>query len=85
MAEPWTFKIIDPLDQIFEFSNGHVTFAVDTQFEPTTPPALPESVTVESVSLTILQNSTEIDLGITNVEIPPPVIAHLAPHFFDLG
>jgi hypothetical protein len=46
---------------------------------------LPESVTVESASLTILQNSIEIDLGITNVDIPPPVIAHVAPHFFDLG
>jgi hypothetical protein len=83
MAEPWTFSF-DSDDQVFTFSNDHVTFAVDTLFEPTTLPALPESVTVESVSLIILQNSTEIDSGITNVEIPSPVIAHLASHF-DLG
>jgi hypothetical protein len=83
MAEPWTFSF-DPEDQVFTFSNDHVTFAVDTHFEAT-PPALPESVTVESVSLTMPHDSTAIDLGITNVEIPSPVIAHVAPHFFDLG
>ena len=77
MAEPWTFSF-DPDDQVFTFSNGHVKFAVDTQFAP---PALPESVTVESVSLTIPHDSTHIDLGITNVEIPPPVMQHVAPHF----
>jgi hypothetical protein len=80
MAEPWTFSF-DPQEQVFTFSNGHVAFAVDTQFEVPTPPALPESVTVESVSLTIPHDSTHIDLGITNVEIPTPVIHHVAPHF----
>jgi hypothetical protein len=77
MAEPWTFKF-EPQEQVFTFSNGHVQFAVDTQFE--TPPVPPESVTVESVTLTTPQG-TDIDLGITNVEVPPPVIEHVASHF----
>jgi hypothetical protein len=79
MAEPWTFTF-EPLEQVFTFSNGHVTFAVNTDFGFPTPPAVP-SVTVESVSLTIPHDTTVVDLGITNVEIPAPVVEHVAPHF----
>ena len=79
MAEPWTFDF-DPLEQTFTFSNGHVTFELATALEPP-PPELPESVTVESVSLTNPHDTTHVDLGITNVEVPSPVIGHLASHF----
>jgi hypothetical protein len=82
MAEPWTFTF-QATEQVFTFSNDHVTFAVDTQFEVPTPPALPESVTVESVTLTTPQETT-IDLGIQDVVVPPPVVEHVAPHFSDL-
>jgi hypothetical protein len=78
MAEPWTFNIIDPVQQIFTLSNGQVTFTVDTQF------VVPPPVTVQSVTL---QNHHDtVALGITNVEIPPPVIEHISGHFsgFDL-
>jgi hypothetical protein len=36
MAEPWTFTF-QPTEQVFTFSNGHVTFAVDTHFEVPPP------------------------------------------------
>ena len=79
MAEPWTFSF-EPPDE-FTFSNGHVTFEVATTIEPPLP-APPASVTVESVSLTNPHhNTTPVDLGITNVEVPSPVIEHLASHF----
>ncbi len=75
MAEPWTFHIIDPQEQIFTFSNGQVTFTVDTQFDvppPPSPQLLPESVTVESVTLTIPhENTVPVDLGIrTSKSLP---------------
>jgi hypothetical protein len=73
MAEPWTFDIIDPLEQIFAFSNEEVTFTVDTQFD------VPPPVTVESVTLE--NHHGTVNLGITSVEVPPPVIEHVAPHF----
>ncbi len=81
MAEPWTFNIIDPQEQIFTFSNGQVTFTVDTTIVPP-PPQPPESVTVESVTLENHHHTVDlVDLGITSVEVPPPVIEHVAPHF----
>jgi hypothetical protein len=84
MAEPWIFNVLDPQEQIFTFSNGQVTFTVDTQFDPTQLP--PESVTVQSVKIDTPGHSG--DLGITNVEVPPPVIEHISGHFpqghFDL-
>jgi hypothetical protein len=78
MAEPWTFNF-NPQDQTFTFSNEQVTFAVDTLFDPTQLP--PESVTVESVTLTIPHEPTFVELGITSVEVPAPVIEHLSGHF----
>jgi hypothetical protein len=80
MPEPWTFTIEPGPGQVFTFSNSHVTFAVDTQFLVPTPPALPESVTVESVALTTPQDTHE--LGIHDVVVPAPVVGHVAPHFF---
>jgi len=83
MAEKWTFNF-DAQDQIFTFSNEQVTFAVDTHFDVPPPFELPETVTVESVTLTTPHDNT-VDLGITGVEVPPPVIEHVSGHFFDLG
>jgi hypothetical protein len=79
MAEPWTFNF---QDQTFTFSNGPVTFEVATTIEPP-PPAPPESVTVDTVSLTTPHGPVGDAglLGITHVEVPPPVIEHVAPHF----
>jgi hypothetical protein len=82
MAEKWTFNF-DAQDQIFTFSNEQVTFAVDTHFD------VPPPVTVDSVTLTTPHDTTHhdntVDLGITGVEVPPPVIEHVSGHFFDLG
>jgi hypothetical protein len=82
MAEKWTFDFNPP---IFTFSNEQVTFAVETNVDVI--PA--EPLTVESVTLTTPQDTTHhdntVDLGITNVEVPLPVIEHLSGHFFDLG
>jgi hypothetical protein len=77
MAEPWTFKF-EPQEQVFVFSNGPVTFAVDTQFDPT-PPLPPESVTVESVELTNPHDT--FVLGLQDFVVPLPVVEHVAPHF----
>jgi hypothetical protein len=78
MAEPWTFSF-NATEQTFTFDNGHVAFEVKTDTVPL-PPAPPEPVTVESVSLTTPHH--DVDLGITNVEVPLPVVEHLASHFF---
>jgi hypothetical protein len=75
MAEPWTFDF-ESTDQIFTFSNNHITIAADTFF------VVPPPVTVESVTLE--NHHGTVELGITNVEVPPPVIEHLSGHFFDL-
>jgi hypothetical protein len=74
MAEPWTFNF-EPTDQggIFTFSNNHITIAADTSF------VVPPPVTVESVTLE--NHHGTVDLGITSVEVPPPVIEHLSGHF----
>jgi hypothetical protein len=72
MAEPWTFS---RNEQTFTFDNGHVTFEAKTNVS--LPPS--EPVTVESVTLTTPHH--DVDLGITNVEVPLPVVEHLAPHF----
>jgi hypothetical protein len=83
MAEPWTFDF-NAQDQIFTFSNGQVTFTVDTHFDvppPPPPQLLPESVTVDTVSLTTPHDPVPVELGITQLEVPPPVIEHVAPHF----
>jgi hypothetical protein len=83
MAEKWTFDVNPP---IFTFSNEQVTFAVETNVD-VLPPEPP--VTVESVTLTTPHDTTHhgntVDLGITGVEVPLPVIEHLSGHFFDLG
>jgi hypothetical protein len=73
--EPWTFN---PTEPIFTFSNGHVTFEVATNIE-TPPPPLPEPVIVESVALTT--PGTPVELGISDLVVPPPVVEHVAPHF----
>jgi hypothetical protein len=73
MAEPWTFS---RNEQTFTFDNGHVTFEAKTNIV-SLPPS--EPVTVESVTLTTPHN--DVDLGITNVEVPLPVVEHLASHF----
>ena len=72
MAEPWTFKF-ESDEQVFTFANNHITIAVDTSFD------VPPPVTVESVTLE--NHHGTVDLGITNVEVPLPVIEHLAGHF----
>jgi hypothetical protein len=59
----------------FTFSNEAVTIEVATTIEPS-PPAPPESITVESARLTTPHDKT-VDLGITNFEIPPPVVEHV--------
>jgi hypothetical protein len=57
----------------FIFSNDQVTIAVDTDIVPPLPP---DSITVESARLTTPHDNT-VDLGITNFEVPPPVIEHV--------
>jgi hypothetical protein len=75
MANPTSFTF-DPTEQTFTFSNGgHLTIAVDTTIVP------PESVTVESVTLTF-DNPSPLDtyvLPIEHFEVPviPPPIEHL--------
>jgi hypothetical protein len=77
MAEPWTFNF-NPTEQTFTFNNEHVTFEAKKNID-SLPPS--EPVTVESVTLTIPHDDTFVDLGITKVEVPPPVIEHLLGHF----
>jgi hypothetical protein len=77
MAEPWTFSF-NLQDQTFTFSNGHVTFVADTTIVPS-PPQPPESVTVDSVSLT--NHHDTFELGVHDLVVPPPVVEHVAPHF----
>jgi hypothetical protein len=77
MAEPWTFSF-NLQDRTFTFSNGHVTFVADTTIVPS-PPQPPESVTVDSVSLT--NHHDTFELGVHDLVVPPPVVEHVAPHF----
>jgi hypothetical protein len=51
------------------FSNAQVTIAVETNFPQ-------EPLTVESATLTTPHDNT-VDLGITNFEVPPPVVEHV--------
>jgi hypothetical protein len=64
----------------FIFSNDQVTIAVDTNFPE-------EPLTVESAMLTT-PHGNDVDLGITNFEVPPPVVEHVleqvSPPDFDL-
>jgi len=53
----------------FIFSNAQVTIAVETNFPQ-------EPLTVESATLTTPHDNT-VDLGITNFEVPPPVVEHV--------
>ena len=82
MAEPWTFDF-NLTEQTFKFDNTQVAFEVKTNID-SLPPS--EPVTVESV--TLHNHHGDVDLGITNLEVPPPVIEHLSGHFdpghFDL-
>jgi hypothetical protein len=68
----------------FIFSNDQVTIAVDTDIVPPLPP---DSITVESATLTT-PHGNAVDLGITNFEVPPPVVEHVlaqvSPDDFDL-
>jgi hypothetical protein len=75
MAEPWTFDVNPPT---FTFENGQVTFEVVTNIETLAPP-LPEPVIVESVHLET--PGTPVDLGISGVAVPLPVVEHLESHF----
>ena len=69
MARP-DFEL-DP-DGTFTFSNGHLTIVAETEIVP------PDSITVESVTLTTPHSTFE--LPITDFVVPPP----LAEHLFDL-
>jgi hypothetical protein len=78
MANPTTFTF-DPVEQTFTFSNGHLTIVADTSFVVPTPPATtPESVTVDTVSLTTPHDT--FTLPVHDVVVPPPVVEHV----FDL-
>ena len=75
MAQP-TFTF-NPVEQTFTFSNEHLTIAAKTEIVP--PPALPpESVTVESVTLTTPHDT--FTLPVHDVVVPP----HVVEHVFDL-
>jgi hypothetical protein len=66
-------------DGTFTFSNEHVTIVGQTNFLNVPP----EPLTVDSVTLENPGHS--VDLGITSVEVPPPVIEHLShEQHFDL-
>ncbi len=77
MANPTTFTF-DPVEQTFTFSNGHLTIVADTTIVPP-PPAPPETVTVDTVSLTTPHHDT-FTLPVHDVVVPPPVVEHV----FDL-
>jgi hypothetical protein len=68
MANP-AHPALDLDDGIITFSNEGVTIAVETNFPQ-------EPLTVESATLTTPHDNT-VDLGITNFEVPPPVVEHV--------
>ena len=75
MAQP-TFTF-NPVEQTFTFSNEHITIAAATTILPP-PPAPPQSVTVDSVTLT--NHHDTFILGVHDVVVPP----HVVDHVFDL-
>jgi hypothetical protein len=66
------------VEQTFTFSNEHITITADTTIVPP-PPALPESVTVDSVTLTFDNPSAHdaFTLPVHDVVVPPPVVEHV--------
>jgi hypothetical protein len=73
MANPTSFNF-DGVGT-FTFSNGgHLTIVADTTIVPL-PPAPPESVTVDSVTLTTPHDT--FPLPITNFVVPPHVVDHV--------
>ena len=80
MANPTSFTF-NPVEQTFTFSNHHIAITADMTIVPT-PPAPPESVTVDSVTLTF-DNPGPHDtftLPVHDVVVPP----HVVEHVFDL-
>jgi hypothetical protein len=78
MANPTSFTF-DPVAQTFTFTNGHISIVADTTIVPPPPATPPESVTINSVTLTF-DNPGPHDsftLPITNVVVPPPVVDHV--------
>jgi hypothetical protein len=80
MANPTSFTF-NPVEQTFTFSNEHIAITADTTIVPP-PPAPPESVTVDSVTLTFDNPSPHdaFTLPVHDVVVPPPVVEHV----FDL-
>jgi hypothetical protein len=72
-------RFMDPNNRHFHMPRGSrsLTRAQDEGW--TTSFDVPPPVTVESV--TLQNHHGTVDLGITNVEVPPPVIEHLSGHF----
>jgi hypothetical protein len=80
MANPTSFTF-NPVEQTFTFSNDHLTIVADTNIVPL-PPAPPESVIVESVTLTF-ENPSPHDtftVPVHDFVVPP----HVVDHVFDL-
>jgi hypothetical protein len=75
MAHP-TFELVG--GDTFTFSNEHITIAAETTIVPS-PPAQPESVTVESVTLTFENPSTHgtFTLPVHDFVVPPPLVEHV--------
>src|SRR2546430_6886065 len=63
--------VFDPADETITFSNEGVT--IEAQVHVDVPH---QSITVESATLTTPHDTT-VDLGITNFEVPPPVVEHV--------
>jgi hypothetical protein len=62
----------------FIFTNDHVTIEAQLHIED-------DAVTVASATLENHHHTVDpVDLGITNVEVPPPVIEHVSDVGFDL-
>jgi hypothetical protein len=80
MANPTSFTF-NPTEQTFTFSNHHIAITADTTIVPA-PPAPPESVTVDSVTLAFDNPSPHdaFTLPVHDVVVPP----HVVEHVFDL-